>query len=112
MKLLFITLILAFSIGIFGQDVKIPVTPPDGVDVENTKPVEFFEPIQKTILCIPIVEKTDTSIILKCEGIRIEIQDENFYGHISYVIIPNTTEVRVKTMFYLPMPPEENYIKK
>jgi len=95
-------LLLVYSIVLFGQ------TP----SVTDTSRSVFIEPREKTVLCIPIVEKTDTSIILKCEGIRLEIQDDHFYGHISYVVIPNTREVLVKTTFYLPMPPEEDYIIK
>lgn len=110
MKSLFIVLFLTFSTLLMGQDIEVSFA--YDAPQEDTSQIERFEPIQQTRLCIPIVEKTDSSTILNCEGIRIEIQDTHFYGYISYVVIPNTTEVRVKTMYYLPMPPEEDYIKK
>jgi hypothetical protein len=108
MKMLFILMFMVCSVVLLGQTPEVENT--EGVVVTET--VIKKEPEQKMRICRPIVEKTDSSTILTCQGLRIEIMDTHNYGFTSYVVMPPKADSNVKTMYYLPMPSEENYIIK
>lgn len=59
------------------------------------------------VFCMPLVERTDSLVILKCGDIKMEIKKEEFYGQMTIIIIPNEengpiTEKRTINWYMLP----------
>jgi len=66
--------ILAFSTTTFGQI---------NIGTVSDSTVATF------VFCMPLVERTDSLVILKCGDIKMEIKKEEFHGQITIIIIPN-----------------------
>jgi hypothetical protein len=69
----------------------------------------MFSQEVKQSICVLLVTKTDSSYVLECNSVKIEIPDEWFDGELTYVIVPqqrDSVQRRHTTLF---MPPKEDW---